>query len=413
MAQIIRMPEVLAGAREATITTWLVSEGDAVSDGGTLAEAETEKAVVELPLEHSGVVGHLLVREGQAVEVGKPIAVILEHADEQFDLADFSVTGDEEAPPQVAADSTPQQVAAPRTQAPAPNGSGRGRLFASPLVRKIAREKDVDLSQLQGSGPHGRIARRDLETYLHKATRTAQKATESSRVSGSPVVASSTTPHTGMRRAIARRLTESQASVPHFYLRAGCNVDRLIALRQEINTTSPTRVSLNDLVIRAVAVAYGVVPEANVVWTDEAMLTFSSVDVALAVSTDQGLVTPVVRDVAGKSISQLSAAVADLVTRARQGRLRQDELEGGTFTVSNLGMYDIDEFTAIINPPHSGILAVGATREQAVVEQGAVVTRSVMVVTLSADHRALDGALAARWLRAFVNAVENPLSLLV
>jgi len=291
------------------------------------------------------------------------------------------------------------------------------RLFTSPLVRRLAHERGLELTILCGSGPGGRIVRRDLERHLAIPARAAQPtaatvltAKPPARVDG---MDGTPTHHTAMRRAVARRLTESKTTIPHFYLRANCRVDRLLALRQEINETATTKISLNDFVVKAVACAYRSVPEANVVWTEEALIRFDRVDIAVAVSTAGGLVTPVVRDVGVCSISQLSAAIADLAGRARDGRLRQHELEGGSFAVSNLGMYDIEEFAAIINPPHSGILAVGATRQEAVVDDGSLSVGTVMNVVMSADHRALDGALAARWLRAFVTAVENPLTLLI
>ncbi len=220
-------------------------------------------------------------------------------------------------------------------------------------------------------------------------------------------------PHTGMRRAIARRLTESKATVPHFYLTADCRVDELIALRGTINASSPVKISLNDLVVKAVARAFAAVPEANVTWTDTHLRQWESVDIAIAVATEGGLLTPVVRDVQALSLGGLSTRIAELVQRSKDGRLRQEELEGGSFSVTNLGMYGVTEFAAILNPPQSGILAVGAAKPAAVVVDGQLSVATVMRCTLSVDHRAVDGALAARWLSAFVAFIESPLSILI
>ena len=220
-------------------------------------------------------------------------------------------------------------------------------------------------------------------------------------------------PHTGMRRAIARRLTESKASVPHFYVTADCRVDRLIALRAEVNATAPRKISVNDFIVKAVASALIDVPAANATWGDEATRRYDHVDLSVAVSTDGGLLTPVLRGVDTLTLSAISAAIVDLAARARAGKLRQQELEGGSFAISNLGMHGVDEFSAILNPPQSGILAVGAAKQRAVVEDGQLVVGTVMTVTLSADHRVVDGAVAAEWLAAFVRRIENPLSMLV
>lgn len=400
MAVVVRMPAVLAGASEATLSTWLVSAGATATAGDKLAEVETEKAVVEVPLEHSGVVGELLVDEGASVQVGTPIAVILASADEPYDASELAEP-DAPAPP-------------PAAQEPATTSNGAaGRLFASPLVRRLAKQHGIDLETLDGSGPHGRIVRRDLEAHLADRQDTPAPAPAPAPTAAVESAGGVQVPHTPMRRAIARRLTDSQSTVPHFYLRARCRVDELLALRTQVNQAQPVKVSVNDLVIRAIAAAHHAVPEANAIWTDEATVRFETVDVAVAVATDSGLVTPVVRDVAAKSVSALATEIADLADRARGGQLRQHELEGGSFTVSNLGMYGVEEFAAIINPPHAGILAVGAARPEPVAEDGTVVVRTMMTVTLSADHRVLDGAVGARWLTAFVTAIENPLALLV
>jgi pyruvate dehydrogenase E2 component (dihydrolipoamide acetyltransferase) len=285
----------------------------------------------------------------------------------------------------------------------------------------MAKDKSLDLSSVRGTGPGGRIVRRDLEG-LSAAPSAGSAAAKVAGESPASAVrqpaqalqpAPTLIPHTGMRKAIARRLTESKSTVPHFYLTADCKVDALLALRSQINAASPVRVSVNDLVVKAISCAFVEVPEANVTWTDEGMLQHSSIDISVAVSTDGGLLTPVLRDVANLSITQVTTQVKDLVAKARDKRLRQDELEGGSFAISNLGMFGTQEFSAILNPPQSGILAVGAASPQPVVIDGALAIAQVMKVTLSADHRAVDGALAATWLAAFVRHIESPIGLLL
>jgi len=315
-------------------------------------------------------------------------------------------------------------------------GAGaRGRIFASPLVRKIAGERGIDLAAIEGTGPNGRIVRRDLEQFL--ATARAQPAERGAGAAGEipggvpqdgrresaprPSLPQGPplphgdrlVPHTPMRRAIARRLTESKATTPHFYMVTECVVDELLELRKRINESSPVKISVNDFVVMAAGAAFRDVPEANVTWTDEGMLEHGSVDISIAVATEGGLVTPVLRGVDGKRLSDVARESQDLARRARERRLRQDELEGGTFSISNLGMYGTLEFSGIINPPQSGLLAVGAAKQQPVVTDGAVTVAAVMRCTLSIDHRALDGALAARWLAAFTTRLEHPLGTIV
>lgn len=422
MATIIRMPSVLAGASEAAIAKWLVKPGDSISEGSPFAELETEKAVVEYNAEVSGTIGRLVIPEGGSGEIGAPIAVLIEAGETDADID--AALGDEggavaEAPAAAPAEAAP--VAAPvavEVPAPAPAAAPvaapvavvatGGRSFASPIARKLARERGLDLSAVQGTGPGGRIVRRDLDSAPALSAPAAPAAAAVPAPQGSVEI-----PHTGMRKAIARRLTESKSTVPHFYLTAECKVDALLALREQINAYSPVRVSVNDLVVKAAAMAFVDVPDANVTWTDTALIKHGSVDISVAVSTDGGLVTPVVRNITNKSVSAVSAEIKELVGRAQDKRLKQDELEGGSFSISNLGMYGTLEFAAILNPPQSGILAVGAAKEQPVVIDGQLTVAKVMRCTLSADHRAIDGALAAQWLAAFTDRIENPVSLLV
>jgi pyruvate dehydrogenase E2 component (dihydrolipoamide acetyltransferase) len=399
MASVVRMPSVMAGAKEAAVQTWLVAVGDHVSAGQVIAEIETEKAVFEHEAEASGVVAGLLVGEGEAAAVGAPIAVLAADGEDP-DAALAAVTGQPDAAPSVAA----EPARAPET---APADAGTTRIFASPLVRRLARERGLDLATLRGSGPGGRIVRRDVDALDPLEALDAPAAVAAA-------AGWTDVPHTPMRRAIARRLTESTSTVPHFTLTADCRVDALLALRQAVNADRPVAVSVNDLVVKAVAAALMAVPDANVIWTPDATRRFTSADIGVAISIDGGLVTPVIRGVQRMPLGELSTALRDVAARARSGGLRQHELEGGSFAVSNLGMYGIREFSAIINPPQSGILAVGAaTRRVVAGDDDEIAVATIMTVTLSADHRVLDGALAAKWLAAFVGFVENPVRMLV
>ncbi len=412
MATVIRMPEVLAGSAEAAIQTWLVTTGQALSVGVPLAEVETEKAVVEYASEHEGTVLQLLVAEGVSVKVGDPIAVVGAEG-ETVDV--HSASPEVDASTQAPAPAPAPAPAAVPQPAPAPvaePADASGRQFISPLVRRLARERGLDLATVQGSGPGGRIVRRDLDGVAAAPASTPAPATTAT-TSGETQHPTTEVPHTPMRRAIARRLTESKSTVPHFYLVADCRVDRLLELRKEANATASTKISVNDFVLKAAAAAFLDVPEANATWGETAVTRYSTVDMSVAVAIEGGLVTPVLRSVETLSLTEIARQVGDYAERARAGKIRQNELEGGSFAVSNLGMYGVTEFSAIINPPQSAILAVGLARPQAIVVDGAIEVGTIMTVTLSADHRVLDGALAAQWLAAFAKHVENPLGMLV
>lgn len=423
MATIVRMPSVAAGASQAVIAKWLVKPGDTIKVGELFAELETEKAVVEYNSEVEGTIGRLVIPEGGTGEIGTPIAVLISAGETDADII-AALGGDGAATfaaPAVPSGKAPGSVPAPATAAPAvapssqPMQSTRERLFASPVARKMARERGVDLTGVAGSGPGGRIVRRDFEG-LATGGHSTLPPTEAAPASSAPattVPGDTEIPLTAMRKAIARRLTESKSTVPHFYVKTECKVDALLALREQINGFSPVRISVNDFVVKAVAAAFVDVPEANVTWGGNVLIKHGSVDIAVAVSTEGGLVTPVVRNVTAKSITAVSEEIKSLVARANAKRLRQEELEGGSFSISNLGMYGALEFSAILNPPQSGILAVGAAMDQPVVVNGQLAVAKVMRCTLSADHRAVDGALAARWLVAFTKRIENPVSLLL
>jgi pyruvate dehydrogenase E2 component (dihydrolipoamide acetyltransferase) len=427
MASVVRMPSVLADATEAAIASWLVAPGDRVAVGDPMAEIETEKALVEYQAEEPGIVGRLVLAAGEAGEVGAAMAVLIREGETDADI-DAALGGQAASEPAPANGQANGQAAA---------GNPGARIFASPLVRKIALEKRIDLAGVTGTGPNGRIVRRDIARLEERPEERPEPVEPSSERAASPAAAAPAAPptrparpvppvaaagrstgdtlipHTPGRRAIARRLTESKATTPHFYMSAECVVDELIALRGRVNETAPVKISVNDFVVMAVAAAFADVPEANVTWSEEGLLAHGSVDVSIAVATEGGLVTPVLRGVEAKRLSGIARETRALADRARERRLLQHELEGGTFTISNLGMYGTLEFSAIINPPQSGILAVGAARQQPVVVDGAVTVATVMRCVLSVDHRAIDGALAARWLSAFTHRMQNPIGMIV
>ena len=429
MAEVIRMPEVLAGASEAAIQTWLVSPGAIVAVEQSLAEIETDKAIVELAAERAGTIGRLLAAEGDNVAVGDPILVLLDDGESEGDIERALVAaGVATAPSPAREDPTARTPAEPSAPAGSEIAAGpetigtEARLFASPLVRKLAAQSGVELSAIAGSGPNGRIVRRDLERHLAAAVSVDDSAAttpeaprqEPARSADPQDGAFEDVPLDRMRKAIARRLTESKSTVPHFYLVADCRVDALLRLRATVNESAPRTISVNDFVLKAVAGALVEVPAANAIWNGDSIRRYSSVDISVAVATEGGLTTPVLRGVERMPLSIVSATVAELAERARAGRLKQHELEGGSFSVSNLGMYGTSQFSAILNPPQSGILAVGAARKTPVVDAaGELAVGTVMTVTLSADHRVLAGAVAAEWLAAFQRRIENPLTTLI
>lgn len=419
MASVIRMPEVLAGATEAVLAKWMISEGQDVAVGDVLAEIETEKANVDYQAEEQGTLARVLIQPGQSVEVGTPIAVFSAAGETADDVdAALAAAGGDVTP----AESAPEAVSAPApvavaSEAPVVAAPTSGRIYVSPLVRKRAREAGIDLSLVTGTGPGGRIVKKDLEAFLASGGATEavteaplQRTSTPADVTGE--AGYTDRPHTGMRRAIARRLTESKTTVPHFYVTADCRVDKLLQARAEMNEATGVKISVNDWVMKAVAMALIEVPDANVIWTDDALRYFDRADIAVAVSVEGGLLTPVIRGVESMSLTQINAEVSRLAAKAREGKISQAEIEGGSFSVSNLGMYGTDSFQAILNPPQSGILAVGAAREAVLAKDGGLIAGTVMTVNLSADHRAVDGALAAQWMKAFRHFIENPLALL-
>ena len=421
----ILMPALSPTMEEGTLSKWLVKEGDAVASGDVLAEIETDKATMEFEAVDEGVIGKLLVAEGtEGVKVNDPIAVLLEEGESADDLGDAPPATD--APPAQAAAvaATPTVESAPAKTTPA---SGE-RIFASPLARRMAEEKGLDLAQIKGSGPRGRIVKADVETYEPTKAAVAptgdapapkRVAAQSDPNAISRLYADrdhTEVPLDGMRRTIAARLTEAKQTIPHFYLRRSVRLDALLAFRSEINAQLDKRgvkLSVNDFIIKACANALQQVPAANAVWAGDRILQLTPSDVAVAVAIEGGLFTPVLRDAHQKSLSALSAEMKDLATRARDRKLAPHEYQGGSFAISNLGMFGIENFDAVINPPHGAILAVGAGMKKPVVgEDGTVTVATMMSMTLSVDHRVIDGALGAELLQAIIDNLENPMAML-
>ncbi len=431
MAELLRMPEIATGTTEAVLSSWNVGESSTVAVSDVIAVVETAKAVVDVEAEMEGTILRLLVAPGAEVETGAPIALVAAPGERVADVEavlrelgiaavpmalevpEAATTPDPSpvsepvpAPVQSALPSEPQQATTPRN----------GRVFASPLARRLAKEAGLSVESITGSGPNGRIVRRDVEhAAAHGDARTRATSTSTgptARVSGAGGAGYTEVPHSRLRRLVASRLVESTTTAPHFYLRASVRVDALLALRAELNEGAEVRVSVNDLLVKAVGRAHVQVPELNVTWTPDAVRVWDSVDVSVAVATDSGLVTPVVRSVEDLSVTAVARTVRDLAERARAGRLQQHELEGGSITVTNLGMYGTAEFAAIINPPQAAILAAGAARPEAVVVDGGLEVATVLRLTLSVDHRPVDGAVAARWMAALVTLLEHPARIL-
>ena len=425
MATIIRMPEVAANATHATLVSWSKQEGDKVSRGQSIADVETEKAVIELNVDAEGTIARLLVGNGAEVPVGAPIAVLIAAGETVAD-AD-RLLGAEGGATQATPDSAPLPTAsvtatatnsAPAMAMNAATQRADRRIFSSPVARLLARQHGLNIADIVGSGPNGRVVKHDVMQRVQAA---GGSVSVSAGTAQAPAIEARQTvggytdvPHSNMRRTIARRLLESKSTVPHFYLNVQCRMDRLVAMRAEVNAQSSVKISVNDMVVLAAARALREVPGVNVSWTDAAIRQFHQVDMSIAVSTDAGLITPILRNVNSLSLSEISQSIRKLGERARLGQLRPEEFQGGSFSISNLGMYGVDAFAAIINPPQAAILAVGAVSDQPIVQaDGTIGAGKVMSCTLSVDHRAVDGALAATWLAAFRKYIESPYLMLV
>ena len=433
----ILMPALSPTMEEGTLAKWLVKEGDTVSSGDIIAEIETDKATMEFEAVDEGTIGKLLIAEGsEGVKVNALIAVLLEDGEEASDAVPSSASaddaGDKAAATAVSAEPATPTAERSATPAPAaPAASDGTRIFASPLARRIAADQGLDLSALQGSGPHGRIVKADVLAAGDapaKPAPTAGPAVSAATPAPAPSVSADAIakiyadrefteiPLDGMRKTIAARLTEAKQTIPHFYLRRDIKIDNLLSFRGQLNKQLEARgvkLSVNDFIIKACALALQTVPAANAVWAGDRVLQLTPSDVAVAVAIEGGLFTPVLKDAEQKSLSTLSAEMKDLATRARSKKLAPHEYQGGSFAISNLGMFGIDNFDAVINPPHGAILAVGAGVKKPVIdEDGQVSVATVMSVTLSVDHRVIDGALGAELLQAIVDNLENPMGML-
>jgi pyruvate dehydrogenase E2 component (dihydrolipoamide acetyltransferase) len=444
----ILMPALSPTMEEGTLAKWLVKEGDTVSSGDLLAEIETDKATMEFEAVDEGVIGKILVPAGtEGVKVNSPIAVLLAEGESASDAAAPKAPKASDAAAKAAPAGSSAAAAAPSPETAPAGGYGRGetaatpapsradgeRVFASPLARRIAKEKGLDISAIKGSGPKGRIVKADVEGA--EAAPTKPAAAPAKETAPAPVAAPAGTGPTasqviamyqgraytevkldGMRKTIAARLTEAKQTIPHFYLRRDIRLDALMAFRAELNAKLEKRgvkLSVNDFIIKACAIALQQVPKANAVWAGDRVLELKPSDVAVAVAIEGGLFTPVLKDAEMKSLSALSAEMKDLAARARDRKLAPHEYQGGSFAISNLGMFGIDNFDAVINPPHGAILAVGAGVKKPVVgASGEIEVATVMSVTLSVDHRVIDGALGAELLQAIVDNLENPVAML-
>jgi len=425
----VLMPALSPTMTEGKLARWLKKEGDAVKSGQVLCEIETDKATMEVEAVDEGTLGKILVAGGtEGVKVNTPIAVILEEGESAASAAAPAA-----APaPVVAAPAAPPSTAAPASKPAAEPAADAGRVFASPLARRMAEQAGLDISAIRGSGPNGRIVKADIDAARAGGKAVARPAAPAAAAAASvpaPAAVSAAAlaaigPHklvplSTMRRVIARRLTESKQQVPHFYLTVDCVIDRLLAGRAALNARSPEKgpgafkLSVNDFVIKAVAVALRQVPAANASYSDDGILMWDNVDVSVAVAIPGGLITPIVRNADAKGLAQISTEMKDLATRAKDGKLKPEEFQGGGFSISNLGMFGIKEFGAVINPPQGAILAVGAGEQRPIVKDGALAIATVMSCTLSVDHRVIDGAVGAEFLAAFKRIVEDPLAMLL
>ncbi|MFT8890624.1 MAG: pyruvate dehydrogenase complex dihydrolipoamide acetyltransferase [Acetobacter papayae] len=417
MATEILMPALSPTMTEGKLARWVKKEGDTVASGDVLAEIETDKATMEVEAIEEGILGRILVPEGaEGVAVNTPIAILVEEGEAV--PAEGALKSPVPTAPATQNSPVAPQAAAPTPAAPAPvaaKAATSARIVASPLARRIARQKGLDLANIKGSGPNGRIVKRDVENAQN-----APKAEAAAPAAALPASGSSRlVPHTTMRKVIARRLTESKANVPHFYVSIDVELDALMALRTQLNALAEgegedgVKLSVNDMLIKASAVALKKVPTVNAYYTEEGILLHEDADISVAVSLDDGLITPIVRKADAKSLREISQEAKSLISRARAGKLKPEEFQGGTFSISNMGMYGVKDFAAIVNPPQAAILAIAAGRKQPVVSGNEIKIATVMTVTLSVDHRAVDGATAAQWLNAFRTAVQSPLSLVL
>ena len=440
----ILMPALSPTMTEGNLAKWMVKEGDTVSPGDVIAEIETDKATMEVEAVDEGKIGKIVVADGtEGVAVNAVIAYLLEEGESADDIpadggevAAAPAPKKEEAPKEEpkkeeAPTEEPKQEAKPApAPQPAAQKSSGGRVFASPLAKRMAEQAGLDLNDVAGSGPNGRIVKADIEKAMAGGA-PKKAAAQGAAPAAVPAAAAAPAaqapspdvpglpsykeiPNTNMRKVIAKRLTESKQFAPHFYLTIDCEIDELLKVRKDLNAKSDKyKLSVNDLVIRASAIALKQVPAANATWTEKAIRIYDQVDISVAVAIEGGLITPVIRDAGSKGLIEISSSMKDLATRARDGKLSPEEYQGGTFSISNLGMFGIKDFAAVINPPQGAILAVGAGEQRPVVKDGALAVATVMSCTLSVDHRVVDGAVGAEFLAAFKKLIEDPLTMLL
>ena len=452
MAIKILMPALSPTMTEGTLAKWLLKEGDSVASGDVMAEIETDKATMEFEAVDEGIIAKILIEGGtEGVAVNEPIAILAEEG-EDIETAIASVgdskseaaaaKGSEPAKMEKAAEkpaSKPEPAAEKPTEKPA--ASSGDRIFASPLARRMAENEGLDLAKLSGSGPHGRIVKRDIEDALSsgagKATAASDTAPVDAPKAAAPAAAKAAAPaeavpsaddpifkmlpeaeavpHSNMRKTIAKRLTESARDIPHFTLQVDVEIDKLLAMRKQLNERDGAdyKISVNDFVIKATELALTRVPDCNVAYTDSAILKFKKVDMAMAVAIDGGLITPIIKDCASKGLATISKEAKALAAKARDGKLSPEEYQGGTFTISNLGMFGVKTFTSIINPPQGGILSVGAGEQRPVVKDGALGMATVMSLSLAVDHRCIDGASGAALVKELKALIEDPIALML
>ncbi|MCX7384456.1 MAG: pyruvate dehydrogenase complex dihydrolipoamide acetyltransferase [Alphaproteobacteria bacterium] len=420
MATNILMPALSPTMTEGTLARWLKKEGDTVKAGDVIAEIETDKATMEVEAVDEGVLGKILVADGtEGVKVNAPIAILVDVGEAVPSAA---------APARMAATPAPQApVSAIVAPAPAPAASSGERVFASPLARRMAKQAGLDLTGVPGSGPNGRIVRADIETALASGSKpptppapvaAAAVAAPVPKPAAAIAAPHALVPHSTMRKVIARRLSESKSTIPHFYVAMDIEIDALLKLGTDLSERGPKgetgfRITVNDLVIKACAVALRRFPKVNASWTEDAMVMYDDVDISVAVAIADGLITPIIRKADQKGLATISTEMRDLATRAKAGKLKPDEFQGGGFSISNMGMFGVSSFSAIINPPQAAILAVGSGQKRAVVKGGELAVATVMTCTLSADHRVIDGALGAAFMAELKRIIEDPLSLML
>jgi pyruvate dehydrogenase E2 component (dihydrolipoamide acetyltransferase) len=423
----VLMPALSPTMEKGKLAKWLKKEGDKVKSGDVLAEIETDKATMEIEAIDEGTLGKILVAEGtDDVLVNTPLAVILGEGEKASDIVPVATSASR--PPAAA----PQKVSIPHPEVPAPSQASKGdtntgaRVFASPLAKRMAKEKGIDLASIAGSGPHGRVVMKDVETAKPGASKpaavvfTAPQSDDAVLKLFAPG-SYDLVPHDGMRKTIARRLTESKQHIPHFYVSVDVSLDHLLELRERLNGSAPKnkeglpsfKISVNDFIIKAMAMAMIKVPDANVSWTDSAMVKHHNADIGVAVSIPGGLITPIIRKAETKGLAQISSEMKDYAKRAKDRKLKPDEYTGGSAAISNMGMLNVKNFAAIVNPPHGCILAIGSGERRAIVRGNAVVIEQQMTITLSTDHRCIDGALGAEFINAIKMNLEEPGLMLV